>query len=90
MAYGEPSLKPGGNDLFCQAPEGLHLGMVGIFSGELFLVTAGVERAGTLAAFGGEQQTNGRVSPLTRRTDEGTEENIGQGVEPHVHGDNLS
>ena len=50
---------------------------------------ADVERARALSGIFVQQQADGRVGSLAGRADEGAEEQVGQRVEPHVHGDDV-
>ena len=38
---------------------------------------------------GFQQQADGRIGSLSGSTDEGAEQDIGQGIEPHIHADDV-
>ena len=75
--------------LFGQLPQLLHLRMVAILVRKGLGVAGGVESAGAPARLLVQQQADGRSGSLPRRADEGAEEEVGQGVEPHLHTDDV-
>ena len=75
--------------LFRPFPEFLHLLVLRVFLGKRLGVSAHVEGARPLSGILVQQQADGGVGPLAWRAYEGAEEEVGQRVEPHVHGDDV-
>lgn len=66
-------------------PQLLHLHMVGELSGKWFRTATYIQSTRTFSRILIQQQMNSRCGPFPGSTDERTEKNIRQRVEPHVH-----
>ena len=66
-------------------PQLLHLHMVGELSGKRFRTATYIQSTRTFSRILIQQQMNSRCGPFPGSTDERTEKNIRQRVEPHVH-----
>jgi len=82
-------LQPSFHNLFRAPPKLLHLHVARVLFRQRLGVPADVERARALSGVFVQQQADGRVGSLAGRADEGAEEQVGQRVEPHVHGDDV-
>lgn len=82
-------LQPFGNLFLSKPPKLFHLGMMEKLVRQRLRPTTDIQCSGTFARFFIQQQADGCSSSLTRRTNERTEKNIRQRIEPHVHGNNI-
>ena len=72
-----------------QPPQLIGLLVVQVFIGQPLRMAADVQRSCPLARLLVQQQTDSRSSSLPWRADEGTEQDVCQRVEPHVHRDDV-